>query len=215
MRGPVSDLRQVSQRADSNTRTSGPEGLECDPGLEFEQVALERDAAAEADHLAAGADDAVARDDDRDRVPVTGDTDGSGRSGITDDSRDFAVRLHLAVRDLSQLGPDGALEVRAAADRQRHGELLEFAGEVRLQLLLGLGQQRVWLEVLVDPAEVQSAQPGAVHSQGQVADGRIDHGPAHGAILAPGTDSFWRLCDRQECADDVLFSLGHSVLCYL
>src|SRR5881397_1689507 len=116
MRGPVSDLRQVSQRADSNTRTSGPEGL------------------------------------DRDRVPVAGDADGSGCSGITDDSRDFAVRLHLAVRDLSQLGPDGALEVRAAADRQRHGELLEFAGEVRLQLLLGLGQQRVWLEVLVDPA---------------------------------------------------------------
>src|SRR3989442_571067 len=101
MRGPVSDLRQVSQRADSNTRTSGPEGLERDPGLEFGQVAIERDAAA-----------------------------------------------------------------------------------------------------------------GADHSQGQVADGRIDHGPVHGAILAPGTDSFWRLYDRQQCADDVLFSLGHSVLCY-
>jgi hypothetical protein len=134
-------------------------------------VALERDAAAEADHLAAGADDPVAGHHDGDRVPVAGDADGPGRARVPDDLRDLAVRLHLAVRDPAQLGPDRALEGRAAADRQGDGEVFEFAGEVGLQLLLGLGQQRVLLEVLVDAAEVQPAQSGVVHSQGQVTDG--------------------------------------------
>src|SRR5262249_31075959 len=146
---------------------------------------------------------------DRDRVPVAGDTDGTGRARVPDDLRDIAVRLHLAVRDVAELVPHRALEVGTTADRQRDAELLELAGEVCLELLGRLGEQRVVADGPVGRAEVQPAEPGVVDSQGQVADGRLDHGPAHVTILAPATDRISRkYATNWRRRDDLARSLG-------
>ena len=66
---------------------------------------------------AAGANDAVAGDQDRQGVAVAGDADRTGRVGVTQGRGDLPVRVHLSVRDGRDRAPHGALERRAGLDR--------------------------------------------------------------------------------------------------
>ena len=82
--------------------------------LELEQELLALQPAGVAGEGAVGADDAVARDDDRDRVAAVGQADRArGGVGAAEAVRDLAVRRGLAVADLAQLAPDPLLERRA------------------------------------------------------------------------------------------------------
>src|SRR4051794_18186970 len=96
------------------------------PSLVVEQCALGVQAAGVPGQGAVRADHAVARRDDRDRVAAVGAADGAG------DARQLAGELavgdRLAVRDLAQPRPDGALERRAALG-QRQVERGALAGE--------------------------------------------------------------------------------------
>src|SRR5262245_61602333 len=63
--------------------------------LETEELPLPREPAAVAADLAARRDDAVARDDDRDRVAAERLPDGAARAGLPDPPCDLAVRDDL------------------------------------------------------------------------------------------------------------------------
>src|SRR3954452_8908411 len=99
------------------------------PGLEVEQRPLGRQPAAVAGERAVGADHAVARHDDRDRVLAVGGADGAERGRVPDLAGDLAVGGGLPVRDLQQRIPDQALERRALGP-QRDVELRARAREV-------------------------------------------------------------------------------------
>src|SRR2546423_9015963 len=67
--------------------------------LDAEQQALPVRAAGVAAEVAAGADDAMARDDDRDRVRAEGVAGGAGGAVAAGPGRHFAVGAQLAERD--------------------------------------------------------------------------------------------------------------------
>src|SRR5262249_43164961 len=83
-------------------------------GLEVEQELLAFETARIPRERAVGADHAVARDDDRDRVRTVREPDRSRPTRWHPESAgDLAVRRGLAIRDLLELSPDPALEVGA------------------------------------------------------------------------------------------------------
>src|SRR5262245_13783474 len=86
--------------------------LAADALLELQQELLALDAAAVPGQAAAAADHTVARHDDADRVAAVGQPDRAGTRRAADALRQFAVRFGLAVRDVSQGGPDPLLERR-------------------------------------------------------------------------------------------------------
>src|SRR4051794_38852264 len=108
--------------------------------LELEQGALHLDPARVAGERAVGADDAVARHDDRDRVQRVRAADGAARRGPADPRRDLGVRRGLAVRDRANLVPHAPLELRAG-EPELEVELGALAREVLLELDRG-GRQR-------------------------------------------------------------------------
>src|SRR3989344_315529 len=91
---------------------------------------------------AGGSDDAVAGDEEGDRVPADGGADGALRVRTLDAQRDGAVRREMACGDAQKRFPDfqlegGALEVELdavellAAREDRQGALLERIGFLR------------------------------------------------------------------------------------
>src|SRR3954447_1148457 len=110
------------------------------PLLVVEQCALGRQAAGVARQRPVGADHAMARRDDRDRVAAVGAADRSRHAAQL--PRELAVGDRLAVRDLAQPRPDGALEGGAVVG-QREVESGALAGEVLVELALDLGERAV------------------------------------------------------------------------
>src|SRR6185369_17465018 len=109
--------------------------------FQLEQQFLALETATVAGQAAVAADHPVAGHDDRDRVGPVGQADHArGDQPLAERQRDVAVADRAPVRDLGQLGPHGHLE-RGPARRQRHGELLELAGEVRLELRRDLAER--------------------------------------------------------------------------
>src|SRR4051794_5268447 len=101
------------------------------PALVVEQLALHVQATGVAGELAGRADDAVARDDDADRVPRIGAAHRAGHAAQL--AGQLAVGHGLAVRDLGQRFPDAPLEL-GARGREREVEALELAGEIGVEL---------------------------------------------------------------------------------
>jgi len=99
-----------------------------------EQPALALDAAAVAGETAVGADDAMARHDDPDRVVTVRESNRARCVRRTDATRQFAIRRGGAELHIEQRAPHGALKVRTAR-RQRQIEVAQFAHEVRIELL--------------------------------------------------------------------------------
>src|SRR3954451_17644979 len=110
------------------------------PLLVVEQCALGRQAAGVARQRPVGADHAMARRDDRDRVAAVGAADRSRHAAQL--ARELAVGDRLALRDLAQPRPDGALELGAVLG-QREVERGAFAGEVLVELALHFGERAV------------------------------------------------------------------------
>ena len=98
--------------------------------LEIEQRLFDRQPAAVAGERSVAADDAVTRNDDRDRIGSVGETDGAHRFGIADAPRELSVAGGLAVRDIAQRAPHLLLK-RRALRRERNIKRAELAGEVR------------------------------------------------------------------------------------
>lgn len=76
----------------------------------LEQGALAFEAPAVAGQVAVLADDAMAGNDDGDRIRRAGASDGANGSGLADGARDLGVRARSAVRDAAKLVPHAALE---------------------------------------------------------------------------------------------------------
>src|SRR6266550_482854 len=92
-----------------------------------------------AGELALGTDDPVTRDDDRDRVLVAGEADGT-TVPITQLASELAVRCGRAVRDGAQRVPHAVLE-RRAERFERQVERRARAREVLAQLGAGAREQ--------------------------------------------------------------------------
>ena len=71
-----------------------------------EQPPFAVDSTAIAAKVCVGADDAVARDHDRDGVGTVGEADGADRLGISELFRDIEIRDGFAVGDRLQIAPD-------------------------------------------------------------------------------------------------------------
>lgn len=107
----------------------------------LEQPLLGRLAAAVTDELARGADHAVTRHDDRDRIFAVRRSDRPARGRLTDRVRDLCVAADLPERDVEQRLPHLALELgaltverqieRGAVTREVFGELGRGANEHR------------------------------------------------------------------------------------
>src|SRR5215207_10009892 len=115
-----------------------------------EQRPLALEPAAVADERAVGADDAVARDDDRDRVAAVGETDRAHGARVAELVGERTVGRRLAVGDLEQQRPHALLEGRSGR-AELELELRALAGEVLGELPGGPGERgRVVLPGLLD-----------------------------------------------------------------
>src|SRR3954470_10261738 len=104
-----------------------------EPPLVVEQPLLAPQLAAVADQRAVGADDAVARHEDRDLIGAIGPGDGADGRRAADAIGDLAVAARLAARDLAQRRPHLRRKRRAALD-DAGAESGASAGEVFGQL---------------------------------------------------------------------------------
>src|SRR5947209_822584 len=104
-----------------------------DVALQVEQPALAVDAAAVPGQLAVAADDAVAGNDDGDRVLAVGQPDGAAGFGVADPLGQLAVGDGLAVGNVCKCLPYPPLEQRAGR-RQRQLEGRAPAVEVLVEL---------------------------------------------------------------------------------
>src|SRR5581483_1382865 len=95
-----------------------------------EEPALRVEPRGIAGELAGGADHAVARHDEPDRVCPAGGADGAGGRGRADEVRDLAVGASRAGRDRPERRPHAALEGRALGIDGDRGERPELAAEV-------------------------------------------------------------------------------------
>src|SRR5579871_2891761 len=101
--------------------------------FEIEQPLLVLEAAPVASQFPVAADDAVARDDDRDRIGAVRQPDRAARRRVPEAARQFAIRNGLAVWDEAQLAPDALLKIGARRP-ERQIKAFESAGEERAQL---------------------------------------------------------------------------------
>src|SRR5690606_14349018 len=99
---------------------------------------------------ATGADDAVAWDDDRDRVSAAGLADGLRRRA--DLAGDLAIFARAAIGDRAHGGRYPALQ-RVARRPERQVEALQPAGEIGRKLALGLEQQGRLVSARPPPVE--------------------------------------------------------------
>jgi hypothetical protein len=100
----------------------------------LEQPSLGRETAGKAGEPARGSHDAVAGDDDRDRIAAAGSTDGARGAGMPDAPRDLSVAARLSKGDAREFLPDPLLKVRAARDETQI-EAPPHTAEVLAQLL--------------------------------------------------------------------------------
>jgi hypothetical protein len=107
-----------------------------------EQIPLSLQSAGVPGQVSARADNAVAGDDDRDRVaPVRGaDCARGARQGQP--AGEFAVADRFAVRNLEQRGPDTSAKGGRFVKVERDVELEELAGEVSLELVTHVYERR-------------------------------------------------------------------------
>src|SRR4051794_34400190 len=110
------------------------------PSFVVEQLALHIQAAGVAGELAGRADDAMAGDDDGDRVHGVRVADRAGDAAQL--TRELAVGDGLAVGDLDERVPDALLE-RGAARGELEVEALAVAGEVLVELSRDVGERAV------------------------------------------------------------------------
>src|ERR687885_407078 len=112
-----------------------PMAVESEGGpLEIDQVLLAVQAAAVAGEAARSAHDPVAGHDDADRVASIRQSNGPGGAGASNVLGELAVGQCLAVGNLSQGRPYGALEW-GTGKSQGHVEIGSLPAEVLLQLL--------------------------------------------------------------------------------
>src|SRR5690606_7383901 len=162
-----------------------------DDALELEQLALDRQPAAVAGQRAVAADDAVTRDDDRDRVAAVREANGPHGLRLADRARDVGIGRRPSVAHIEQRVPDPPLE-RRSLERERHVELPPLAREV-LAKLPGDGLERPGVLVRVGrrglrPAsgrEADLAQRARFADQDQVPDRARDTRPASPAARLP------------------------------
>src|SRR6185295_19469007 len=123
---PARGAGETPSLAHRSCRRSPPAGT---GALVRQKPALALDPTAVARQAAVGADDAMARYDDDDRVRAVGETDRADGVGASDGRCELPVARRRACRNASQRGPHETLEVRApGADRERI-DRLEVAGE--------------------------------------------------------------------------------------
>jgi len=99
-----------------------------------EQRTLDVEAAAEAGQGAVGADEAVAGQDDRQRVAAVRRADGAGRPRRAEHAGLLAVAAGRRVRDLRERQPRAPLEVRRRREVEREVEGRALAREPGAQL---------------------------------------------------------------------------------
>src|SRR5205823_7029773 len=97
--------------------------------FERQQRALDQQPAAEAGERAVGADDAVAGNDDRQRVRAVRETHGACPADVAEAARQFAIGDGLTIRDGLERLPDRQLE-RGAFGGQRQSEGAAPPGKV-------------------------------------------------------------------------------------
>ena len=104
--------------------------------FDLEQPLLAFDAAAVAAKMVPGLDDAMARDNDRDRIDVIGLAHRAHRPRRVDLLGHASVGAHLAPGDFAKRVPDAKLKVRPSQIERNLGEVLGLSVEVAAQ---GLG----------------------------------------------------------------------------
>ncbi len=132
------DARLAPYRRQDRRRYEGsclPEGA----SFEVQQALLEGESAAVADKFSVGADDAVARDHDRQGIRSISGADGSHRAGPAQPDSQVAVGAGLAVRNVAQDTPNTLLKI-GSNDFERKAEFEKGSREVRGQLLDGCPQ---------------------------------------------------------------------------
>jgi len=162
----------------------GAAGPPTGAAFEVEQVPLAFDAAAVAGEASGGADDAMARDDDADRVAAVGQADRARRRGPADLLGELPVRDRLPIRDLPQGRPDAALE-RGPVQGERQVELGQLAREIGRELLGGgrerlVGRRHAHAEALRRRTvallvHVEAAQDAVVGDESERSDGTVQH----------------------------------------
>ena len=130
-----------------NGKPVGPPEERGLPGRAFDcqHANLRRDAAAsgEAARLAARGEDAVARDDDGERISPEGLADRAGRAGRADPRRDLAVRERRARTDPARLDVNALVERRHALHVELHGrEVARLAAQQRPDAVDGVPRGR-------------------------------------------------------------------------
>ena len=150
-----------------------------------EQLLLSLDAPAVAGEVAVGADDAVARDGDGERVGGAGPGDGADGARVADAAGDFGVAGGLAEGDLGERVPDALLEGGAAdverevqADSRIFDEADDFC-DGQLEVAVGADQVRAGKAVL----EVAGELVGIVAEE-DGADAFVGRGDEDGAERA-------------------------------
>src|SRR5579862_6873730 len=101
--------------------------------FEAEEKSLRVEAAAKSHERPVAADHAMARNDDRKRIPAVRRADRANRVGLADRARQLSVTDRPAVRNLRQLAPHRLLE-RRARRRERQIEGSAFRREILFEL---------------------------------------------------------------------------------
>src|SRR5690349_10651810 len=150
-------------------------------GFEIEERALAPQSPAVADELAVRPDDAMAWDDDDDRIRAVRGSDGASGGRITDASRELAVRDRLSVGDVQQRVPDAHVErrpLRPKGDLERLALSVEVLAELRLDRADMLACTRIagrfsWSQSAA--REEQLGNPVIAGARDERADRRVEH----------------------------------------
>ena len=147
--------------------------------LQVKQLALDVESAAIAAQRSSGGDDAMAGNNDGDRIPIVGHADSAEGMWVSDGAGDIAVAASLAVGDREERLPAGKLK-RGSAEVERHRKfatlvakvLFEFANVGR-KLLFGLAKLNCFgVQSHHPPFKLQAHQPFRRGGQKECPDGR-------------------------------------------
>src|SRR5580658_2149284 len=98
-----------------------------------QQLFFDWQAAAEAGQIAVAANDAMARDNNRNRIRTVRKSHRAGRRRIADSLRQLPVADGFSVRNFLQVAPDQKLKV-GAVESERQIEVFELSVEIRIEL---------------------------------------------------------------------------------
>ena len=147
--------------------------------LQVKQLALDVESAAIAAQRSSGGDDAMAGNNDGDRIPIVGHADSAEGMWVSDGAGDIAVAASLAVGDREERLPAGKLK-RGSAEVERHRKFATLAAKVLFEfanvgrkLLFGLAKLKS-LGVHLHHArfKLQAHQPFCRSGQKECPDGR-------------------------------------------